>query len=75
MILRPLAALAAAAGLAFAPLAADARLLFVPACGGGMHMLVLPADPGRKDAHPCAKPCHAITERRDKQRGDRGGCC
>ena len=49
---RPCAATAAAAGLALAPLASDARILSIPACGDTpRHLLVVPADPAdpRKD--------------------------
>ncbi len=39
------AAAAATAGLALAPLAGNARVLLLPTCTGGVHMLVLPGDP------------------------------
>jgi len=75
MILRPIASLAAATGLAFAPLASDAQILLLPACGGGTHLLVIPGAPGKPGDHPCSKPCHAVTERRSKPTDDKKGCC
>ncbi len=76
MIARRIAALAAAAGLAVAPLETGARVLRVGACGGAAQYLVVPADPARPrdDGGNCAKACHAMTDRRDRLSGKRG-CC
>lgn len=76
MIARRIAAIAAAAGLASAPLATDARVIRVGACGGAAQHLVLPADPARPrdDSGSCAKACHAMTDRRGRLSGKRG-CC
>jgi hypothetical protein len=77
MTARRLIAIAAAAGLALAPLASDARVLRVPTCGGGVRHLILPTDPAAppRDENDCAKACHAVTERRDRLTGKRSGCC
>ena len=58
------------------PIAVDARIVVIPACGGTAHRMLLPGDP----AHPaqrrdCAKACHAVTERRSKFAGTKRGCC
>lgn len=76
MIARRIAAIMAAAGLASAPLATDARVIRVGACGAAAQHLVLPADPvrPRDDSGSCAKACHAMTDRRDRLSGKRG-CC
>lgn len=77
MTARRIIAIAAAAGLALAPLASDARVLRVPACGGGVRYIILPTDPAapRRDENGCAKACHAVTERRDRLTGKKPGCC
>lgn len=78
MIVRTIGATAAAAGLALAPLASDARILSIPACGDTpRHLVVVPADPAdpRKDGRECVKPCHAALDRRTKSTGERQGCC
>ena len=77
MTSRRLAAIAAAAGLALAPLASNARTLRVPTCGGGDRHIILPADPAAppRDENGCAKACHAATERRDRLAGKKPGCC
>lgn len=77
MIARRIAAIMAAAGLASAPLATDARVIRVGACGGAAQRLVLPGDPAlpRDDGGSCAKACHAMTDRRDRLSGKRGCCC
>lgn len=74
MIGRALASLAAVAALALTPLAVDARVLIVPDCGGGRHMLIVP---GKSDDRggACAKACHAMTGRRAKSPGPRKDCC
>ncbi|MBE1529667.1 hypothetical protein GGC65_004123 [Sphingopyxis sp. OAS728] len=75
MIARRMGAVVAAAGLAAAPLATDARVIRVRACGGAAQHLVLPADPAQpRDAGSCVKACHAMTDRRDRLSGKRG-CC
>lgn len=68
-----LVALAAAGGLALAPMATEAHILIVPGCGEGGHILVLPGDPRRPadDRDHCSKACHAVTERRN----GRKTCC
>jgi len=76
MIARRIGAIVAAAGLATAPLATDARVIRVGACGAAAQHLVLPADPvrPRDDGGDCAKACHAMTDRRNRLSGERG-CC
>lgn len=76
MIARGLGAFCGAAGLALAPLASDARVLLVPDCGGGAHMLVIPGDPGNPDrpGRDCAKACHAAPDRRGKTGAGKKGC-
>lgn len=72
---RLLIALAAAA-LVQPPVAAEARVLTVPSCGGAAHRTMLPGDPAdpgpRRD---CAKACHAVTDRRVKPVGGKRDCC
>jgi hypothetical protein len=75
MIGRAFASLAAVTALALTPLAVDARLLVVPDCGGGRHMLIMPGGPDENGEGACAKACHAMTERRGKSSGSRKGCC
>lgn len=77
MIVRALASLVAMAGLALAPLTGDARVLVVPDCGGGRHIMIVPgdADAPAGEGGGCAKACHAVTDRREKSRGARKGCC
>ena len=75
MIGRPFASLAAATALALTPLAVDARVLIVPDCGGGRHMLLVPDAPDGRGEKACAKACHARTERRGKSLGVRKSCC
>lgn len=76
MSVRPAILLIGAASLMLPPVAVDARILVVPACGGAAHRMMIPGDPAdpfqRRD---CAKACHAITERRGKSGGVRKGCC
>ena len=76
MIARRIAAVLAAAGLATAPLATDARVVRVGTCGGAAQHLVLPADPARpnNEGGNCVKACHAMTDRRDRLSAKRG-CC
>lgn len=76
MMRRVWGAVPAAAALAFAPLASDARLLVVPACGAGARMLVVPQDPAAPDrggGRDCAKACHAASDRRGKDQ--KKNCC
>ena len=70
--------LVAAAMLMQPPVAAEAHVMTIPACGGGATGRVLvpgdPADPAQR--RECAKACHAMTDRRGK--GSGGGkrdCC
>lgn len=67
----------ATAGLAFAPLASDARILLLSTCTGGVHMIVLPGDPTAPpdQRDHCGKACHAATDRRAKQPGEKRDCC
>ena len=76
MTARRIAAIMAAAGLASAPLATDARVIRVGACGAAAQHLVLPADPARpnNEGGNCVKACHAMTDRRDRLSAKRG-CC
>ena len=55
----------ATAGLAFAPLASDARILLLSTCTGGVHMIVLPGDPTAPpdQRDHCGKACHAATKK------------
>lgn len=74
--MRRIAFAAGAAGLALAPLAGGARVIAAPSCGGGTHLLVVPADPAApKREESCAKACHAATDRRGKATNGRKGCC
>lgn len=61
-------------GLIHAPLAsADARMIAVSNCNGGMSLLVIPGDenaPG-KSGGDCAKACHGMCERRGKHASKR----
>ena len=75
MIGRAFASLAAGTALALAPLAVDARVLIVPDCGGGRHILIVPGEPDDRGGGACAKACHAMTERRGKSLGVRKSCC
>ena len=76
MIVRAAGSLAAALGLALAPLAGDARILRVRDCAGGTHMLIVPGDPIAPDkGGDCAKACHALADRRGKAPGARRTCC
>jgi len=73
--------LVAAAMLMQPPVAAEAHVMTIPACGGGATGRVLvpgdPADPAQR--RECAKACHAMTDRRGKGSGGSGGgkrdCC
>lgn len=77
MSMRLAVLLLGAAALAQPPVAADVRLLTIPACGGGKahHMLVPvdPADPAK--GSDCAKACHAVTDRRAKPGATKRSCC
>ena len=65
-----------ALGLALAPLAGGAQVVAAPSCGGGTHLLVIPADPAAPPREEsCAKACHAATERRGKAAGGQRDCC
>jgi hypothetical protein len=73
--LRAMLALLTATALIHAPLArADAQMIAVSNCNGGMSLLVIPGDddaPVRKGSD-CAKACHAMCDRRSKGDGKRG---
>jgi len=75
MIGQAFASLAAGTALSLAPLAVDARVLIVPDCGGGRHLLFVPDAPDGKGEEVCAKACHAMTERRGKSLAVRKSCC
>ncbi|HMO76252.1 MAG TPA: hypothetical protein PKD99_04330 [Sphingopyxis sp.] len=76
MIVRGIGSLAAALGLALAPLSGNARILIVPDCAGGAHMLIVPGDPIAPDkGGDCAKACHVLADRRGKAPGMKTGCC
>lgn len=59
-----------AAALLYAPFApADAQMIAVSNCNGGMSLLVIPSDdtaPGDQRRSDCAKACHAMCERKNK---------
>lgn len=59
------------------PVAVEARVVDIPACGGGAaHRMLLPGDPADPDQRrDCGKACHAVTERRGKSGGAKRGCC
>lgn len=66
----------AAAALMQPPVAVEARILTIPACGGAPHRLMVPGDPADPDQRrDCAKACHAVTERRGKSVPGKRGCC
>ena len=77
MIVRAFASFAGVAGLALAPLTGDTRVLVVPDCGGGRHIMIVPddADTSTEEGGGCAKACHAMTDRRHGPTGARKGCC
>ncbi len=63
-----------ATALIHAPMAqADARMIAVSNCNGGMSLLVIPQDdstPGKQGGGgDCAKACHGVSERRGKAAG------
>lgn len=63
-----------AAALIHAPMAqADARMIAVSNCSGGMSLLVIPGKDGTpgKTGSDCAKACHGMCERRGKNAGKR----
>ncbi|SKB95765.1 hypothetical protein [Sphingopyxis flava] len=67
MIVRRLALMLGAAALMQPPVAAEALVLTLPACGGPLHRMIVPGDPGDpKQRRDCAKACHAFSERRGK---------
>lgn len=74
--LRAVCALLIATAMIHAPLAkADAQMIAVSNCNGGMSLLVIPQDdtaPGKKGSGgDCAKACHGMCERRGKTAGKR----
>ncbi|UNU43177.1 hypothetical protein EAO27_10990 [Sphingopyxis sp. YF1] len=77
MTARPWPLLVAAATLMQPPVAAEAHVMTIPACGGAAaeRMLVPgdPADPAQR--RECAKACHAMTDRRGKGNGSKRDCC
>ncbi len=68
--LRAICALLIATAMIHAPLAqADAQMIAVSNCNGGMSLLVIPQDdsaPGKGGGNDCAKACHGMCERRGK---------
>jgi hypothetical protein len=75
MTRRIFASLTAFAALALTPLTVDARVVIVPDCGGGRHMLIVPGKSDDQGGGACAKACHAMSERRGKSPGTRKACC
>ncbi|MBJ7499179.1 MAG: hypothetical protein JHC57_05460 [Sphingopyxis sp.] len=74
--MRRLLAAMGAAALMQPPIAADARILTVPSCGGAAHRMIVPGDPADPDQRrDCAKACHAVTDRRSKAGEGKKGCC
>ena len=66
----------AAALLLQPPVAAEARVLIVPACGGEAGRMVLPGDPADPEQRrDCPKACHAVNERRGKPTTPKRDCC
>lgn len=66
----------AVAALMQPPIAVEARVVVVRACGGTEHKLLLPGDPVDPDQRrDCGKACHAATERRSKFSGAKRSCC
>lgn len=58
------------------PIAVEARVVVVPACGGTEHKLLFPGDPVDPDQRrDCGKACHAVNERRGKFAGAKRDCC
>ncbi|MGH6650456.1 MAG: hypothetical protein ACREB7_04910 [Sphingopyxis sp.] len=58
------------------PVAVEARILTIPACGGQTHRMMLPGDPLDPDQRrDCAKACHAVTDRRVKPAVGKKSCC
>ena len=75
MTARRVALTLAAAGLMQPPVAVEARVLTVRACGGATHRMIVPGDPADPEQRPdCAKACHAIGDRRGKRVGPKS-CC
>jgi len=75
MTVRDVALALAAAALMQPPVAAEVRVLTIPACGGASHRMMVPgdpADPGQR--RDCAKACHAVGDRRGKAGGPKR-CC
>lgn len=63
-----------AGALIHAPMAqADARMIAVSNCNGGMSLLIVPGEDGApgKSGGDCAKACHGMCERRGKSAGKR----
>jgi len=76
MRLRNLLVVAGAIALMQPPVSADARILFVPSCGGATHRMIVPGDPADPDQRrDCVKACHAVTDRRSKAAGVKKGYC
>ena len=77
MTLRLAVLLLGAAALAQPPVAANVRILTIPACGGGeAHHRLVPADPADPAKGPdCAKACHAVADRRAKPGAAKRPCC
>jgi hypothetical protein len=75
MTLRPIVLMLGAAALMQPPVAVEARVLTVRACGGAAHRMLLPGDPADPaEQRDCTKACHAVTERRGKSVGSKR-CC
>lgn len=75
MTVRRIALVLGVAALVQPPVAAEARVLTVPACGGASHRMMVPGDPADPEQRrDCAKACHAVSERRGKPAVSKG-CC
>lgn len=71
---RAACALAIATALVHAPFAqADAQMIAISNCNGGMTLLVVPGEDGApgEGGNDCAKACHGTCERRAKPLGKR----
>ena len=76
MTVRRGAAMLAAAALMQSPTIGEARALTIRACGGAMHLMIVPGSPlTPQPRRECAKACHVVAERRGKNGDPRRSCC
>lgn len=67
MSARHLVLVSGALALMQPPVAAEALVLTLPACGGSSHRIIVPGDPANPEQRrDCVKGCHAFSERRGK---------